>query len=56
MQIMLRHVVVARGFVLLEPTTATVLGGRIESLHKEWVQNRKSILKNAMEVPETLSS
>lgn len=47
-KITLREVVVARGVVLLEPATATCLGGKIEALHKAWRENRKSELKAAV--------
>lgn len=47
-KIALREVVVARGVVLLEPGTATCLGGKIEGLHKAWKENRKAELKAAV--------
>jgi RecQ-mediated genome instability protein 1 len=41
--------IVARGVVLLEPATVVVLGGKIEALHKSWLENRKKDLKAAIE-------
>jgi len=41
----LRDVIVARGVILLEPKSATVLGGKIEELHKKWKEARKAVLK-----------
>lgn len=40
---------VARGMVLMEPATATVLGGKIETLHQEWKQTRKAKLMARLE-------
>ncbi len=48
-KMVLRNVVVARGVVLLEPGTTTVLGGKIEGLHKAWKEGRKAELKAAIE-------
>lgn len=48
-KILLRGTTVARGMVLLEPGTATVLGGRIDELHEVWVRDRKTILKESIE-------
>ena len=44
----LRNVTVARGVLLLEPETTTILGGKIEDLHKVWVEGRKAELKAAI--------
>jgi RecQ-mediated genome instability protein 1 len=33
---------VARGVVLMEPATVTILGGKIEAMHSEWKQGRKA--------------
>lgn len=51
-KMVLRSVIVARGMVLLEPGTATVLEGKIESLHKAWKDGRKAELKKAIEESE----
>ena len=51
-KMVLRNVVVARGVVLLEPGTTTVLGGKIEGLHKAWKDGRKAELKAAIEANE----
>ena len=51
-KMVLRNVVVARGVVLLAPETTTVLGGKIEGLHKAWKEGRKAELKAAIEANE----
>lgn len=51
-KISLKNVVVARGVVLLEPTTTSLLGGKIDALHKNWKENRKADLKAAIEAGE----
>jgi RecQ-mediated genome instability protein 1 len=48
-KLVLNGVTVARGVVLLEPGTVVVLGGKIEALHKVWVENRKKDLLAAIE-------
>lgn len=48
-KMVLRGVVVARGMVMMEPGTAKVLGGKIDELHKAWLENRKTDLKAAIE-------
>ena len=47
-KMVLRGALVARGVVLLEPATVTVLGGKIEELHKAWKEGRKAELKAAI--------
>ncbi|KAI9772073.1 MAG: hypothetical protein M1840_001361 [Geoglossum simile] len=49
-KIILHKAIVARGVLLLEPTTATVIGGKIESLHAAWFENRKKELMIAIGV------
>ena len=51
-KILLKNAIVARGVVLLEPGTTTILGGKIEALHKAWKENRKADLKAAIERSE----
>lgn len=51
-KIVLKNAVVARGVVLLEPKTTTVLGGKIDALHKAWREGRKVELKKAIEESE----
>lgn len=51
-KMVLWNVVVARGVVLLEPGTTTLLGGKIEGLHKAWKEGRKAELKAAIEANE----
>ena len=48
-KMVLKNVLVARGVVLLEPVLITVLGGKIEELHKAWKEGRKAELKAAIE-------
>jgi RecQ-mediated genome instability protein 1 len=45
---MLSGFTVARGVVLLEPRKVVVLGGKIEVLHKGWIENRKKDLEAAI--------
>ncbi|KAL8771782.1 MAG: hypothetical protein Q9209_002973 [Squamulea sp. 1 TL-2023] len=51
-KIALRNAVVARGVILMEPANTTILGGKIEALHKAWKENRKAELKAAIEGSE----
>ena len=51
-KMVLKNASVARGLVLLEPATTTVLGGKIEELHKAWKEGRKADLKAAIEANE----
>ena len=51
-KIVLKNVVVARGIILLSPPNTTILGGKIETLHKAWKENRKAELKAAIESTE----
>jgi len=44
-KMVLRNVVVARGVVMMEAGTATVLGGKIEGLDKMWREGRKDRLR-----------
>jgi RecQ-mediated genome instability protein 1 len=46
-KLLLKDVLVARGVLLLEPKSVTVLGGKIEELHKKWKDGRKEALKAA---------
>ncbi|KAI1076020.1 hypothetical protein F5B20DRAFT_557990 [Whalleya microplaca] len=43
-----RGAVVARGVVLLEPATCTVLGGKVEAWQKAWVEGRLARLQEAV--------
>ncbi|KAI0886690.1 uncharacterized protein GGS22DRAFT_158458 [Annulohypoxylon maeteangense] len=43
-----RGAVVARGVLLLEPTTCVVLGGKVEAWQKAWVEGRLARLKEAV--------
>lgn len=49
---LLRNITVARGVILLEPRSMKVLGGRINTLHQAWKDNRKAELKVAIEARE----
>ncbi|KAL8663256.1 MAG: hypothetical protein Q9202_004005 [Teloschistes flavicans] len=51
-KMVLRNAAVARGIILMEPANTTVLGGKIEALHKAWKENRKTELKAAIEASE----
>ncbi|KAK7528030.1 uncharacterized protein IWZ02DRAFT_370373 [Phyllosticta citriasiana] len=51
-KLVLRNVVVARGMLLLEPKTTTVLGGKVEALHKAWHDGRMERLKAAAKMDE----
>ena len=51
-KIVLKNATVARGFILMEPRTTTILGGKIEGLHKAWKEGRKAELKAAIEAGE----
>lgn len=46
-KLVLRDVTVARSTILLEPKSVTVLGGKIEEMHKRWKEGRKEALKIA---------
>ncbi|KAG7009056.1 hypothetical protein G7Y79_00003g009240 [Physcia stellaris] len=48
-KLVLKASLVARGVLLLEPSTTSLLGGKIEVLHKAWKDNRKRDLKAAIE-------
>jgi RecQ-mediated genome instability protein 1 len=47
-KMVLNGATVARGVVLLEPGTVVMLGGKIEVLHKAWMENRKRDLDAAI--------
>lgn len=51
-KVLLKNLTVARGVLLLEPATVTLLGGKIEALHKDWKENRKAHLKAAIEAQD----
>ncbi|KAL8677498.1 MAG: hypothetical protein Q9186_006072 [Xanthomendoza sp. 1 TL-2023] len=51
-KMVVKNAVVARGVVLMEPSNTTILGGKIEGLHKAWKENRKAELKAAIEAAE----
>ena len=55
-KIVLKSAIVARGVVLLESATTTLAGGKIEALHKNWKENRKTDLKAAIEAGERAAS
>ena len=48
-KIMLKDTTVARGMVMMEPRNTTVIGGKIEPLHKAWKETRKVELKRGIE-------
>ncbi|KAI4237053.1 MAG: hypothetical protein LQ349_002143 [Xanthoria aureola] len=51
-KMVLKNVLVARGVLLMEPANTTILGGKIEALHRAWKENRKAELKAAIEANE----
>ncbi|KAL8805614.1 MAG: hypothetical protein Q9182_001879 [Xanthomendoza sp. 2 TL-2023] len=51
-KMVVKNAVVARGVVLMDPGNTTILGGKIEGLHKAWKENRKAELKAAIEAAE----
>ena len=51
-KLVLRGVSVGRGVALLEPSTTSLMGGKIEALHKAWKDNRKKDLKAAIEASD----
>ncbi|KAI8962121.1 hypothetical protein F5Y11DRAFT_323896 [Daldinia sp. FL1419] len=46
--ILKRGATVARGTILLEPTTCAVLGGKVEAWHRAWMDGRLARLKEAV--------
>jgi RecQ-mediated genome instability protein 1 len=46
-KMLLKDATVARGVLLLEPKNVTILGGKIEELHKKWKEGRKEALRAA---------
>ena len=44
-KILLKGALVARGTVLLEPETASVVGGKVENMQVKWREGRKAELK-----------
>ena len=51
-KVVLRNALVARGVIMLDPASTTLLGGKIEALHKAWKDGRKAELKAAIEATE----
>ena len=51
-KLVLKNALVARGVILLGPASTTLLGGKIEALHKAWKDGRKADLKAAIEATE----
>jgi RecQ-mediated genome instability protein 1 len=52
-KMVLTNATVARGMVLLEPACVNMLGGKVETWHKEWKDGRKDRLKDAIEASRT---
>jgi RecQ-mediated genome instability protein 1 len=50
-KLVLKDVLVARGVLLLEPRSVTVLAGKVDELHKKWKETRKDRLKAAAGLP-----
>ena len=51
-KVLLKDIKVTRGVLLLEPGSTSVLGGKIEGLHRVWRENRKVELRAAIEASE----
>ncbi|KAI4276816.1 MAG: hypothetical protein L6R38_005575 [Xanthoria sp. 2 TBL-2021] len=51
-KMVLKNLLVARGVLLMEPANTTILGGKIEALHRAWKENRKVQLKAEIEASE----
>lgn len=49
-KILLKGTRIARGWILLEPETASVVGGKIEDLQRKWREGRKAELKAQLDV------
>jgi RecQ-mediated genome instability protein 1 len=45
---LVRSVIVARAVLLLEPESTQLLGGKVEPLHRAWLENRKAQLRAGM--------
>jgi RecQ-mediated genome instability protein 1 len=52
-KLLVNNAIVARGMMLLEPASVTLLGGKIESLDREWKGQRKSRLLEKLGERET---
>ena len=48
-KIRLKDAIVARGIVMLEPGSATIIGGKIDTLHRAWKESRKIELRKGIE-------
>ncbi|KAF3903939.1 hypothetical protein ABW21_db0205490 [Orbilia brochopaga] len=48
-KLVLKEVRAARGVLMLQPANATIVGGKVEELHKKWREDRKGKLKTAIE-------
>ena len=51
-KLVLRHATVARGMILLSPTCADLLGGKIDSLDRNWKESRKARLLERLAAAE----
>ncbi|KAJ2995105.1 hypothetical protein NUW58_g1366 [Xylaria curta] len=47
--ILKRGAILARGMLLLDPATCTILGGKVEAWQKDWVEGRLTRLREAVE-------
>ncbi|KAI0433162.1 RecQ mediated genome instability protein Rmi1 [Xylaria sp. FL1042] len=46
--ILKRGAILARGILLLDPTTCTILGGKVETWQKDWIEGRLARLREAV--------
>lgn len=51
-KLLLRHCIVARGLVLLEPRNAEILGGKVDVWDKKWKEERKQRLREKAHMRE----
>ncbi|KAM5466276.1 hypothetical protein MauCBS54593_006011 [Microsporum audouinii] len=54
-KLLLANATVARGMALLEPECVTILGGKIDTLDREWKIGRKARLLSALNPPDFTS-
>ncbi|KAF3918966.1 hypothetical protein ABW20_dc0108291 [Dactylellina cionopaga] len=52
----LKNVKVVRGVLMLEPGNTTLVGGKVEEMHKKWREERKGKLQAAIEAVRAASS
>ncbi len=53
-KVLLQGAAVSRGYVLMEPETTVVLGGKVEELQRVWREGRKASLRAELKEEEEL--